>query len=130
MSTHAIIAKVYAETKTVKAIHVSFDGYPEGVGRALLDHYNDPQKVDQLISLGAIDFPKENFEEIERLQSPAIEFDMYDFIDKAESNRLLKFDGLYLYVMGVTGQWRVSDNTAQDGFKEFDNLKELLSEEK
>ena len=36
------------------SISCEWEGYPEGVGQVLLDHYSDPEKVKELISLGAI----------------------------------------------------------------------------
>lgn len=50
MSTRsAIIAK---QGENYRAIYCHSDGYIDGVGLTLLSHYTDPQKVNQLISLG------------------------------------------------------------------------------
>jgi hypothetical protein len=35
-----------------ESIYCHWDGYPSGVGRVLLDHYTDPDKVEALIALG------------------------------------------------------------------------------
>lgn len=53
MSTRSIIATVTPEGKC-KAIYCHFDGYPEGVGQTLLDHYKDQNKINDLIALGGI----------------------------------------------------------------------------
>jgi ABC-type sugar transport system substrate-binding protein len=39
---------------TIKAIYCHWDGYPEGVGAALTEHYSDPAKVEALLNLGDI----------------------------------------------------------------------------
>lgn len=45
MSTRSIIASITEDGK-YKAIYCQYDGYPEGVGQTLLDHYNDQDKID------------------------------------------------------------------------------------
>ena len=53
MSTRCYIAKRIAPGK-YKTIYCHSDGYPEGVGRTLLDYYNCPEKIDKLLELGDI----------------------------------------------------------------------------
>lgn len=53
MSTRSIIASKDG-TKLIRAIYCHFDGYPEGVGATLSEHYSDDVKVEQLINLGNI----------------------------------------------------------------------------
>lgn len=36
----------------VRSVYCHHDGYLEGVGRTLLDHYTDPDKIDSLLALG------------------------------------------------------------------------------
>lgn len=36
----------------VESVYCHFDGYPSGVGRTLLEHWTDPEKVNRLIALG------------------------------------------------------------------------------
>ena len=38
----------------VKSIYCHWDGYPEGVGATLQEHYTNPEKVEALIALGDI----------------------------------------------------------------------------
>ncbi len=45
-------------------IYCHFDGYPEGVGQKLLDHYQDADKVARLIALGEISSLGERVEPI------------------------------------------------------------------
>ena len=53
MGTRSAIGKVEADGK-VQTIYCHFDGYPSHVGRILLEHYQSPEKVEQLIKLGAL----------------------------------------------------------------------------
>ena len=48
MSTNAIVA--IATENGYKAVYVHWDGYDEGVGQTLRDHYTDVMKVWELIS--------------------------------------------------------------------------------
>lgn len=52
MSTRSMIGKM-APDGSVEAIYCHFDGYPEGVGRTLIDYYCG-SSVDELISLGDV----------------------------------------------------------------------------
>lgn len=52
MGTRSIIGK--RDGDTVKVIYCHWDGYPSGVGATLLEHYQDPEKIDRLLSLGDI----------------------------------------------------------------------------
>ena len=53
MATRSTIALEYADG-SVYQIYCHWDGYPEGVGKTLLDHYSDPFKARDLICLGDI----------------------------------------------------------------------------
>lgn len=53
MSTRCYIAKQVAPGK-YRTIYCHNDGYPDGVGKMLLDYYSDPEKIDQLLDLGDI----------------------------------------------------------------------------
>jgi hypothetical protein len=55
MSTHAAIWMRNSEG-TVTGIYCHYDGYLSHVGRILQAHYNDPEKVKALISLGDISY--------------------------------------------------------------------------
>jgi len=45
--------------KVIKSIYCHFDGYASGVGKTLMDNYQDREKVEALISLGDISFLEE-----------------------------------------------------------------------
>ena len=51
MSTRSNIAKVN-DNGTVSVIYCHYDGYVNGVGKILAEHYTDEAKVDELIELG------------------------------------------------------------------------------
>jgi len=53
MSTHATIGISYNRT-TANTIYCHSDGYLSGVGIILLTHYNDLEKIEQLISNGDV----------------------------------------------------------------------------
>lgn len=53
MATRSNIG-ILNDNGTVTAIYCHWDGYRDGVGRKLYDHYKDVKKVRELISLGAI----------------------------------------------------------------------------
>jgi hypothetical protein len=53
MATRSTIAMVY-EDGTVRQIYCHWDGYPSHNGKILLDHYQNPEKVNKLMQLGNI----------------------------------------------------------------------------
>tara|TARA_R110002167_G_scaffold30937_3_gene102082 strand:+ start:1194 stop:1640 length:447 start_codon:yes stop_codon:yes gene_type:complete len=61
MSTRSRIGIVNSD-KTVSSIYCHFDGYPEGVGQTLLDHFTTKHQVQKLINLGDISFLRRSTE--------------------------------------------------------------------
>lgn len=51
MATRSTIAKVN-DDGSITSIYCHWDGYPEGVGKTLKNHYTDVDKIDQLLALG------------------------------------------------------------------------------
>jgi hypothetical protein len=51
VSTRSVIGALQKDG-TIRAIYCHFDGYLEGVGARLEEHYRHPDKVEQLINLG------------------------------------------------------------------------------
>ena len=45
---------------SVSSIYCHWDGYPDGVGATLIDHYSNRQKLNMLINLGDISILGEN----------------------------------------------------------------------
>lgn len=62
MATRCRIAKVQ-DDGTIKSIYCHWDGYPEGVGKTLLEHYTDPDIIDKLIEIGDISSLRDTIEE-------------------------------------------------------------------
>lgn len=52
MSTRSLIATTFGSG--YRAIYCHYDGYPEGVGATLLEHYNDAERARDLVALGDI----------------------------------------------------------------------------
>ena len=52
MSTRSNIAIEDPKTKKVKVIYVHSDGYPYGVGKCLVDNYNNRQLAEELFHQG------------------------------------------------------------------------------
>lgn len=53
MSTRSRIG-IEREDGTVESIYCHFDGYPAHVGKMLLEHYQDGEKIEELLKLGNI----------------------------------------------------------------------------
>lgn len=53
MSTRSIIA-ARENSGNIRAIYCHYDGYPEGVGEKLAEHYTESVKIEQLLNLGNI----------------------------------------------------------------------------
>jgi len=53
MSTRSFIGKQLTDG-SITGVYCHFDGYPDGVGATLKEHYVDPTKVDALLALGSI----------------------------------------------------------------------------
>ena len=51
MATRSTIA-VRLEDGSVRSVYCHFDGYPDGVGAILRDHYTDPAKIERLLDIG------------------------------------------------------------------------------
>ena len=56
MATRSNIGIYDSDTGKVEAIYVHYDGYPSGVGKMLHKHYQDTDKVADLIDLGGVSF--------------------------------------------------------------------------
>ena len=63
MSTRSNIAIEDPKTKKVKVIYVHSDGYPYGVGKCLVDHYNSYDLAKKLFTAGDASYLGDTFEE-------------------------------------------------------------------
>ena len=62
MATRSTIA-IQEKDLTIRAIYCHWDGYPEGVGATLAEHYNSTEKAEALIKLGGFSALYETLEE-------------------------------------------------------------------
>ena len=63
MSTRSNIAIEDPKTKKVKVIYVHSDGYPYGVGKCLVDHYNKYDLAKELFTKGDASYLGDTFDE-------------------------------------------------------------------
>ena len=54
MATRSFISKYNHDTRDYTSIYTHWDGYPEGVGVTLRDHYKTDEKIRHLLNLGDI----------------------------------------------------------------------------
>lgn len=121
MSTNSAIGVVV--NGKIKACYCHWDGYPEGVGKVLLNHY-DQKKAEELVSLGDIsslgpvigEKHEDKYYELgstERTWTVFYERDRGEgdcepeWFDSAEEF-LHFFHGEYWYLLGTDGVWYVS----------------------
>ena len=62
MATRSFICKLLPDN-SVTGVYCHYDGYPDGVGKTLKEHYTDPKTVDGLLALGSISELNENLTE-------------------------------------------------------------------
>ena len=118
MSTRSYIGKLLGDG-SITGIYCHFDGYPEGVGATLKEHYMDPVKVDALLALGSISSlgaevgEKHEFEDRSRDWVTAYHRDrgeafepptVYRNIDELRRNAFDDLGAEYAYVF-VNGEW-------------------------
>ena len=126
---------------TVTSIYCHWDGYPQGNGKTLAEHYQYREKVQQLIDLGSISslhefvFPEgaHNFSEPEKgvtvayhrdrgedfMQSQHASVDEYLTSDVEEWGYLYTLDGNWIYVNG--------DYSASDRLKYIKDCSEIAA---
>ena len=139
MATRSLIAKQIAEDK-FRTIYCHWDGYLDHNGRVLLEHYNTPEKLDELLALGSISFlaPKVNpdpdrphtFDEPQDDVTRAYARDRGDELHPAQD---LTYKELtderswadYVYVFGEDGKWRYTQPWQED--KSLKDLEEALN---
>lgn len=88
MTTHANIA-ILKTNGDIQSIYCHFDGYPQYVGQILHNHYNNQERVEQLIALGNLEAlgPKIETSELE-IKYKHWNTDEYFALDKEERERL------------------------------------------
>ena len=129
----AIIIEVKGKNHSYDGVYLHFDGYPEGAGQMLVDHYDTDAKVKELISHGGISSlgemigEKQDFSSILSSSTKQCKFyhrDRGDELDieELEYDEISKFaddcgaEFTYLYEGGV---WMVKEEPQFKGLMTF-----------
>ena len=122
MSTRSNIAIEDPKTKKVKVIYVHSDGYPYGVGKCLVDHYNHHDLAKQLFTEGDASYLGDTFEECsfygrdwDRKEEPAKTYrDEWMYMDAMKGDVFIE----YIYIF-KNNKWHVSTSKhtkVKDGY--------------
>jgi len=76
------------EGGTIKHSYCHWDGYPTGVGKTLLEHYSNIEKVKELLSFGDMSYltPKINPDGIHNFENPEKDVTLFYKRDRGEMN--------------------------------------------
>ena len=113
MSTRSNIAIEDPKTKKVKVIYVHSDGYPYGVGKCLVDHYNKYDLAKELFKHGDASYLGDTLDECsfygrdwDRKEDPAREYrDEWMFMDAMKGDIFIE----YIYIF-KNNRWHVSSS--------------------
>ena len=113
MSTRSNIAIEDPKTKKVKVIYVHSDGYPYGVGKCLVDNYNNRQLAEKLFEHGDASYLGDTLDECsfygrdwDRKEDPAREYrDEWMFMDAMKGDIFIE----YIYIF-KDNRWHVSSS--------------------
>jgi hypothetical protein len=122
MSTRSNIAIEDPKTKKVKVIYVHSDGYPYGVGKCLVDHYNKYDLAKELFTKGDASYLGDTFDECsfygrdwDRDEEPAKTYrDEWMFMDAMKGDIFIE----YIYIF-KDNRWHVSTQKSyktKDGY--------------
>ena len=111
MSTRSNIAIEDPKTKKVKVIYVHSDGYPYGVGKCLVDNYNNRQLAEKLFEHGDASYLGDTLDECsfyardwDREEDPAKEYrDEWMYMNAMKGDVFIE----YIYIFKGT-RWYVS----------------------
>ena len=108
MATRSIIA-IKTEEPAYSAIYCHWDGYPEGVGKTLKEHYSDPLKAHCLIGRGSLSALGDTIESSDFYTSKGEALKKH-YADSLEDLKQLARDmwAEYLYVY-EDGKWEQVD---------------------
>jgi hypothetical protein len=76
-----------SEGYKVKALYCQWDGYPEGAGGRLAEHYTDAKKVRQLLELGNLSALRQEIGEAQEFNSPKEEWTIAYGRDRGETGQ-------------------------------------------
>jgi len=122
MSTRSNIAIEDPKTKKVKVIYVHSDGYPYGVGKCLVDHYNRRELAELLFEHGDASYLGDTIDECsfygrdwDRKEDPAHTYrDEWMYMHNMRGDIHIE----YIYIF-KDNRWHVStqkSHTARDGY--------------
>ena len=122
MSTRSNIAIEDPKTKKVKVIYVHSDGYPYGVGKCLVDNYNNRQLAAELFKHGDASYLGDTLDECsfygrdwDRDEEPAKTYrDEWMFMDAMKGDVFIE----YIYIF-KDNRWHVSTQKSyktKDGY--------------
>ena len=105
MSTRSNIAIEDPKTKKVKVVYVHSDGYPYGVGKCLVDNYNNRQLASLLFEHGDASYLGDTIEECsfysrdwDRKEDPAREYrDEWMFMDAMKGDVFIEY--IYIFII-------------------------------
>ena len=111
MSTRSNIAIEDPKTKKVKVIYVHSDGYPYGVGKCLVDHYNNRKLAELLFNYGDASYLGDTIDECsfygrdwDRDEDPAKEYrDEWMYMNAIKGDVFIE----YIYIF-KDNRWHVS----------------------
>ncbi|MDD3586777.1 MAG: hypothetical protein PHQ75_06300 [Thermoguttaceae bacterium] len=100
MSTHSFICMEVGDS--IQAIYSHFDGYIDGVGATLKEHYQAREKIEKLISLGDISSLCDTPEDCHVYEDSEVRrFDSIMELLEAATDSYVE----YVYLYTDTGQW-------------------------
>ena len=125
MSTRSNIAIEDPKTKKVKVIYVHSDGYPYGVGKCLVDHYNNYDLAKKLFTEGDASYLGDTFEECsfygrdwDRKEEPARTYrDEWMYMYNMKGENMIE----YIYIF-KDNKWHVSTGKTVKVKDGYDNL--------
>lgn len=100
MSTHSFIC--IEDGDSFKAICCHFNGYPDGVGVTLRDHFQSRDKIEQLLALGEISGLDARLEYCGVIENGNIQSfnSIMELLEAANDSNIE-----YVYLFTDTGQW-------------------------
>ena len=124
MSTRSNIAIEDPKTKKVKVIYVHSDGYPYGVGKCLVDNWDQPEFASQLFDYGDASYLGDTIEECsfygrdwDRKEDPAKTYrDEWMYMKHIGGNAFIEY--IYIY---KDNKWHVSELKTADTKNGYEN---------
>ena len=124
MSTRSNIAIEDPKTKKVKVIYVHSDGYPYGVGKCLVDNWDQPEFASQLFDYGDASYLGDTIEECsfygrdwDRKEDPAKTYrDEWMYMRHISGDAFIE----YIYIF-KDNKWHVSELKTADTKNGYEN---------